>query len=206
MALCACLSPCEAQTETHAVRDFPDSAKTGGSEFNLHKSDRILIRSSDSETRKTHIGDTLIIQSPSAMVLDENAQVRFLDLIKREKAIKALSESLMQTGEGAIAKNDTLQTHWQAVHRIDSIAFQEMRTKYDSADRLITRCTDNTGRVIFRSYVTAVVLGVVAGGLTGGAIADDRALGIPLGAGIGAVAGGLLNFIVLKIPISLGSK
>lgn len=205
-ALYASFAPCLAQTENHAVRDFPDSLRAGARMFSLHKNDRVIIQSPESATAKTRIGDTLIIRSSSAALLDENAQALLLDLIKRQKAITTLSESLMQTGGQAIAKNDTLQTHWQEAHRIDSIAFLDLRSKFDAADKLITRSTRNTERAIIQSYVTAIMLGAVAGGLTGGALADHRALGFLAGAGVGAAAGGLLNLTLLKIPISLGSK
>jgi hypothetical protein len=151
-------------------------------------------------------GATLIVKCREVFVYTEAAEkLRVANQIKGD-SLQTLKEQYQAVKDSMFAIQDSIAVHLDRVIKIQNTAYDSLYKRFNAADSLVIRATDNTDKALglitrmkIVSAVSGGVMGAVAGGVVGGRIESSEGFRFNWpGALIGGVVGAATNFWLMK--------
>lgn len=140
-------------------------------------------------------GDTVIIKTGPAWLLDKKAHDLFAASIRKQSTIDTLVNAHLNTADSTFTKYHELIKKYEKIDSIQNFIFDSIKTITFKTDSLLTRSRENTNKALGQSYLVSGLLG----GIAGFTIPRDQKLWVNgLSAIGGTLAGILVNRIIMK--------
>ncbi len=152
-------------------------------------------------------GGTLVLNCRLVYVYTELAHKKLLANQVKADSLEKLKSQFIAVKDSMHAIKNKIMTHQQKIIKIQNTAYDSLYKRFNDADALVIRATDNTDKALglitqmkITSAVSGGVMGAVAGGVVGGRIESSEGFRFNIwGAGIGALTGAIVNLWLLNI-------